>query len=215
MSTPSSDIAFTPSVKAIQTQKGSRTNYARMESHGGWQTKITPDLAGYLAGLDMFYLGTANIDGQPYIQYRGGSPGFLKVIDEQTLGFAEFDGNRQYITLGNLSENPKAFIFLMDYANRQRIKLWGRAEVIEGNDELNERFHDLNYPGRVERSILFYVEAWDVNCPQHIHRRLPASVVEPVIATLQKQISDLQNEIGKLNSEGSTISGPLAGRPSH
>ncbi len=215
MSTPSSDIAFTPSVKAIQTQKGSRTNYARMESHGGWQTKITPDLAGYLAGLDMFYLGTANIDGQPYIQYRGGSPRFLKVIDEQTLGFAEFDGNRQYITLGNLSENPKAFIFLMDYANRQRIKLWGRAEVIEGNDELNERFHDLNYPGRVERSILFYVEAWDVNCPQHIHRRLPASVVEPVIATLQKQISDLQNEIGKLNSEGSTICGPLAGRPSH
>lgn len=213
MSMPSSDIAFTPAVKAIQTQKGSRTDYARMESHGGWQTKITPDLAGYLAGLDMFYLGTANTDGQPYIQYRGGSPGFLKVIDQQTLGFAEFGGNRQYITLGNLTENPKAFIFLMDYANRQRIKLWGRAEVIEGNDELNERFHDLRYPGRVERTILFYVEAWDVNCPQHIHRRLPASVVEPVIAELQKKISELQGEIEKLNSQSlPTRSQPLSNR---
>ena len=134
MSTPSSDIAFTPAVKAIQAEKGSRASYARMESHGGWQTKITPDLTGFLEGLDMFYLGTVNGEGQPYIQYRGGPPGFLKVIDDQTLGFADFGGNRQYITLGNLSENPKAFIFLMDYVNRQRIKVWGRAEVIEGND---------------------------------------------------------------------------------
>lgn len=215
MTTPSSDIAFTPAVKAIQTQKGSRTNYARMESHGGWQTKITPDLATYLMGLDMFYLGTANTDGQPYIQYRGGPPGFLKVIDDQTLGFADFGGNRQFITLGNLSENPKAFLFLMDYVNRQRIKVWGRAEVIEGNAQLNELLHDREYAGRVERSILFHVEAWDVNCPQHIHRRVPASEVEPVIAALQKQISDLQNEIGKLNSESSVVSGLLAGRPAH
>ena len=126
MSIPSSDIAFTPAVKTIQAQKGSRASYAPMESHGGWQTKITPDLASYLEGLDMFYLGTANSDGQPYIQYRGGPPGFLKVVDDQTLGFADFGGNRQYITLGNLSENAKAFIFLMDYVNRQRIKVWGR-----------------------------------------------------------------------------------------
>ncbi len=191
MSKPSSDIAFTPAVKAIQIEKGSRANYARMESHGGWQNKITPDLANYLAGLDMFYLGTASSAGQPYIQYRGGPAGFLKVIDDSTLGFADFSGNRQYITLGNLSENPQAFLFLMDYESRQRIKVWGRAEVVEGNAELNERLQDLEYAGRVERSILFHVDAWDVNCPQHIHRRLLASQVEPVIAALQSQNKDM------------------------
>jgi uncharacterized protein len=120
-----SDIAFTPAVKAVQTAKGSRASYAKVERRG-WQTHVTPDLAEFLAGLDMFYLGTANAEGQPYIQHRGGSPGFLKVLDDKTLAFADFGGSRQYITLGKLSENPKAFIFLMDYANQQRVKLWGR-----------------------------------------------------------------------------------------
>ncbi len=153
MTRPSSDIAFTPAVKAIQSQKGSRASYARMEQRGGWQTGVTEDLAGFVAGLDMFYLGTANKEGQPYIQYRGGPVGFLKVVDEHTLGFADFGGNRQYITLGNLSENPKAFLFLMDYVNQQRIKLWGQAEVVEGNAELNERLSDASYSAKVERSI--------------------------------------------------------------
>ncbi len=201
MSTPSSNIAFSPAVKAIQTSKGSRSSYARMESHGGWQTKITSDLASFLEQLDMFYLGTANAEGQPYIQYRGGPSGFLNAIDEQTLGFADFGGNRQYITLGNLSENPKAFIFLMDYVNRQRIKLWGRAEVIEGDEELNSRLRDPQYAGKVERAVLFHVEAWDANCPQHIHRRLPADVVESTITALKKKISDLQSEVARLRSE--------------
>ena len=125
----SSDIAFTPSVKAIQTAKGSRYNYERMELGGGWETAVTPDLESFLADLDMFYLGTANAEGQPYIQYRGGSPGFLKVVDKKTLGFADFGGNRQYITLGNVSENPKAFIFLMDYARSRRVKLWGTLRI--------------------------------------------------------------------------------------
>ncbi len=123
-----SDIAFTPSVKSIQERNGSRKGYAMMEKGSGWETTVTPDLADFLADLDMFYLGTANAQGQPYIQYRGGPPGFLKVIDEQTLGFADFGGNRQYITLGNLAENPKAFIFLMDYARSSRIKLWGNRQ---------------------------------------------------------------------------------------
>ncbi len=162
MTRPSSDIAFTPAVKAIQSEKGSRASYARMEARGSWQTVVTEDLAGFLASLDMFYLGTANREGQPYIQYRGGPVGFLKVVDEHTLGFADFGGNRQYITLGNLSENPKAFLFLMDYVNQQRIKLWGHAEVIEGNTELNDRLSDPSYSGKVERSILFRIEAWDV-----------------------------------------------------
>ena len=128
-----SDVAFTPAVKAIQTEKGSRASYAKVEQGRGWQTAVTLELTAFLAGLDMFYLGTANAEGQPYIQYRGGAPGFLKVIDEKTLGFADFGGNRQYITLGNLTDNPKAFIFLMDYAKSRRIKLWGTARVLEFN----------------------------------------------------------------------------------
>ncbi len=201
MSTSSSDIAFTPAVKAIQAQKGSRSSYARMESHGGWQTKVSPDLAGFLAGLDMFYLGTVNGEGQPYIQYRGGPPGFLKVIDDQTLGFADFGGNRQYITLGNLADNPKAFIFLMDYVNRQRIKIWGRAEVIEDNAELNERLHDPDYVGKVERSILFHVEAWDANCPQHIHKRYPHSQIAPIIEGLQTRVAELEAKLARYESD--------------
>ena len=195
---PSSDIAFTPTVKAIQAAKGSRQSYARMESRGGWQTTVTPELASFIAELDMFYLGTANSAGQPYIQYRGGPKGFLKVVDNRTLGFADFGGNRQYISVGNLSENSKAFLFLMDYANQQRIKVWGTAEVIEGDAYLLERLHDHTYDGKVERAILFRIEAWDVNCSQHIHRRFPEAVVEPVIASLESQIAELQREIARL-----------------
>lgn len=195
---PSSDIAFTPTVKAIQAAKGSRQSYARMESRGGWQTTVTPELASFIAELDMFYLGTANSAGQPYIQYRGGPKGFLKVVDNRTLGFADFGGNRQYISVGNLSENSKAFLFLMDYANQQRIKVWGTAEVIEGDKTLLKPLRDDTYDGKVERAILFRIEAWDVNCSQHIHRRFPEAVVEPVIASLESQIAELQREIARL-----------------
>ena len=194
----SSDIAFTAAVKAIQSAKGSRQSYARMESRGGWQSLVTTELAGFIAELDMFYLGTANSTGQPYIQYRGGKKGFLKVVDDRTLGFADFGGNRQYISIGNLSENSKAFLFLMDYANQQRIKVWGTAEVVEGDADLLEKLRDDTYDGKVERAILFRIEAWDVNCSQHIHRRFPEALVEPVIASLESQIAELQNEIARL-----------------
>lgn len=196
-----SDVAFTPAVKAIQQQKGSRASYARMERSGGWETTATPELAEFLATLDMFYLGTANAQGQPYIQYRGGPLGFLKVVDEQTLGFADFGGNRQYVTLGNLSENPQAFIFLMDYANSQRIKLWGRARVVEGDAALEERLRDAAYPGRVERAILFTIEAWDVNCSQHIHPRFSQLQIAPVIKQLQERIAELEAEVERLRRE--------------
>ncbi len=202
MRSTSSDVAFTPAVKAIQERTGSRAGYARMERSGGWQTTVTPDLAEFLAGLDMFYLGTASAEGQPYIQYRGGSPGFLKVIDEGTLGFADFGGNRQYITLGNLSENPRAFVFLMDYVNRQRIKLWGRARVVEDDPALLERLADPSYPGKVERAIVFEIEAWDVNCPQHIHRRFPEGEVAPVIERLQARVRELEERLKALESAG-------------
>ena len=202
-----SDVAFTPSVKAIQELKGSRRKYARMEESRGWQTTVTPELADFLADLDMFYLGTASAAGQPYIQYRGGSPGFLKVIDEHTLGFADFGGNRQYVTLGNLSENPRAFIFLMDYANSQRVKLWGTARVAEDDPALIERLRDPSYPGQAERAILFTLEAWDVNCHQHIHKRFSQRQVAPVIEKLQQRVQDLETELAefrKANDEATS-----------
>lgn len=199
-----SDIAFTPAVKVLQKNKGSRASYARMEHGEGWQATVTPELAGFVAGLDMFYLGTANAEGQPYIQYRGGSRGFLKVLDEHTLGFADFGGNQQYITLGNLSENSKAFLFLMDYANRQRIKLWGTARVVEDDPTLLAQLRDPKYPGKVERAILFAVEAWDSNCPQHIHPRYSRQQIEPVLEELQQRITALEAEIERLKSKPST-----------
>jgi predicted pyridoxine 5'-phosphate oxidase superfamily flavin-nucleotide-binding protein len=196
----SSDIAFTPAVKGIQTAKGSRSSYARMEAAGSWKTTVTPELEAFLADLDMFYLGTTNAQGQPYIQYRGGSPGFLRTVDERTLGFADFGGNRQYITLGNLSENPKAFIFLMDYARSRRIKLWGKARVVENDPALLEKLRDPAYPGKVERAILFEMEAWDVNCPQHIHKRFSQKQVGPVIEQLQAKIAELEAQLRALEA---------------
>lgn len=193
-----SDIAFTPSVKEIQASKGSRAGYARMEQGRGWNTTVTSELKAFLSELDMFYLGTASAEGQPYIQYRGGSPGFLRVVDERTLGFADFGGNRQYITLGNLSENPRAFIFLMDYARGRRVKIWGTARVVEDDPALIEQLRDPMYPGSVERVILFEIEAWDVNCPQHIHRRFPQKEIAPVIEQLQARIAELQAEARRL-----------------
>ena len=171
MKTPVSDIAFTPAVKAIQARLGSRRIYAGMESRGGWAETITDDLAGFIAERDSFYLGTASADGRPYIQHRGGPRGFLKVIDHNTLGFADYRGNRQYISIGNLSENDRVFVFLMDYPNRQRIKIWGRAEVVENDADLLARLADPDYAAEPERAFLIHVEAWDANCPQHIAPR--------------------------------------------
>ena len=196
-----SDVAFTPAVKGIQQAKGSRASYARVEQGRGWQTQVTPELTEFLAGLDMFYLGTANAEGQPYIQYRGGSPGFLKVLDEKTLAFADFGGNRQYITLGNLSENPKAFLFLMDYANSRRVKLWGTARVVEDDAHLLDQLRDRDYPGKVERAIVFSIDAWDINCPQHIHRRFSQRQIAPVIEQLQGRVAELEKQLREATKE--------------
>lgn len=195
-----SDVAFTAAVKAVQSQKGSRFGYAHMERGEGWQTTVTPELAEYLAELDMFYLATASAGGQPYVQYRGGPPGLLKVLDEHTLAFADFGGNRQYLTIGNLSENPRAFLFLMDYANRRRVKVWGAAKVVEGDTALEDRLRDSAYPGKVERVILFTVEAWDANCQQHIHPRFSQRQIAPVIEQLETRISELESEVERLKS---------------
>ncbi len=173
----SSDVAFTASVKAVQTRKGSRQTYSRLEDRGGWQTRITPDLAEFIAAQTSAFLATVNAEGQPYIQHRGGPPGFLHVLDDKTIAFADFAGNRQYITQGNLADNPKAHLFLIDYAHRKRVKIWGEARVVEGDGDLTARLMPEGYRARPEQVILFTVSAWDANCPQHIPQRFEAADV--------------------------------------
>ena len=158
---------------------------------------LSPTFREFLSGLDMFYFGTASAEGQPYIQYRGGPPGFLKVVDAKTLGFADFAGNRQYVSIGNLTENPRAFLFLMDYVHAQRVKIWGRAGVVEGDPALTERLSIPGYPGVPERAVLFEIEAWDINCTQHIHRRYPASLVASTLDKLQREVLDLRSRLAR------------------
>jgi len=204
MTRPSSDVAFTPTVKAIQAERGSRAGYAKMEGKGGWRTAISADLAGFLAEVRSFYLATTNAEGQPYVQHRGGPPGFLRVIDQHTLGFADYKGNRQYITTGNLADNPRAFIFIMDYAQRRRIKLWGRARVVTGDPALLARLWPEGYDARPEQIILFEVEAWDTNCPQHIPQMFHAEDVGHTIQQFQARIRELEAEVAALKAAAAT-----------
>lgn len=200
MTNPASDIAFTPAVKAAQEARGSRHIYKRMEEGRGWRRLVDERLAAFIGERDSFYLATANAEGQPYIQHRGGPKGFLKILDEKTLAFADYSGNRQYISLGNLSENPKAYIFLMDYAHRQRIKLWGTAKVVEGDEALIEQVMDKDYGAIPERVILFTIEAWDINCPQHIPQRFSLEELAPVIGKLKARVSELEAELTALKT---------------
>ena len=199
--TCSSDVAFSPSVKAVQTRKGSRRLFQRMEEKGGWRTAITADLAQFIAAQTSVFLATASAEGQPYIQHRGGPPGFLHVVDEKTIAFADFAGNRQYITLGNLTENPKAHLFLIDYAHRRRIKLWGTARVVEGDDALLAKLMPESYKARPEQVILFTVAAWDVNCPQHIPQRFDAADVAAALGERDQRIAALEAEIKALREQ--------------
>ncbi len=199
---PASDIAFTPSVKALQTRKGSRHAYARMEQGGGWQSVITPDLQDEIEAQISVMLATANAEGQPYVQHRGGPAGFLHVLDEHTIAFADFTGNRQYITQGNLAENPRAFLFLMDYTHQRRIKIWGRARVVEGDAELMTRLMPAGYAARPEQVILFDVEAWDVNCPKHIPQRFEAADVRAAIQQRDDRIAALEAQLKALKAAG-------------
>jgi len=199
----SSDVAFTPTVKAIQTRKGSRAGYERMERKGAWERSISADLKAEIEAQTSVFLGTANAHGQPYIQHRGGPPGFLRVLDERTIGFADFTGNRQYITQGNLEENPRAHLFLIDYAHRRRIKIWGTARVVEGDDALVRRLMPPDYRARPEQVLLFTVTAWDVNCPQHIPQRFEAADVAAALESRDRRIAALEAEV-KCLRQGST-----------
>jgi predicted pyridoxine 5'-phosphate oxidase superfamily flavin-nucleotide-binding protein len=197
MPIPSSDVAFTPSVKAVQERKGSRRGYSRMEERGGWQATVTPDLAAFLAGRDSAYLATASKAGQPYVQHRGGPKGFIRVLDDKTLAFADYAGNRQYITAGNLMENDRAQLFLMDYAHRRRIKIWGRAKVVEDAETI-AKLMPQGYAARPEQAILFTIEVWDSNCHQHIPQKFDAADVAATLAKLQARISELESENASL-----------------
>lgn len=205
--TYASDVAFSPAVKSIQARKGSREQYAHQEQRG-WRTEIDENLAAFLSETTSFYLATASADGQPYIQHRGGPKGFLKVLDKHTLAFADFAGNRQYITQGNLSENAKAYIFVMDYAHRRRVKIWGEGRVVEDDAALTQSLMPKGYRARGEQVILFTVAAWDTNCPQHIPQKFDAADVAAVLAARDARIAELEAEVAALKERQAAHSDP-------
>ncbi|EKS34176.1 MULTISPECIES: pyridoxamine 5'-phosphate oxidase family protein [Afipia] len=200
----SSDVAFTPAVKAIQARKGSRGGYAHMEDGGGFRTEIDEALAAFIGEQTSFFLATANAEGQPYIQHRGGPAGFIRILDKTTLAFADFRGNRQYITQGNLSENPKAYIFLIDYVNRRRIKIWGEARVVEDDPALIATLMPKDYKAKPEQAILFKITAWDSNCPQHIPMKFDAADVAAAIAERDARIAELEAEVARLKQKSAS-----------
>ena len=192
------DVMFSPSVKAEQARLGSRAMFEDRE----WKTEITDDLRQFLAVIDTFFFATASADGRPYIQHRGGPPGFLKAIGTHTLAFADFAGNRQYITLGHLKENDRAHIYVLHFATQQRVKLWGRARVVENDLELMERLVDPAYKARPQRAVVFTLEAWDINCTQHIVPRYTEAEIAPGINKLVARIKELEEEVERLKAGG-------------
>src|ERR1700690_1020132 len=201
----SSDVAFTPAVKVVQTRKGSRCLYAGVEQNGGWRTEIDADLTAFLAEQNSMFLATASVAGQPYIQHRGGPKGFVKILDKNTLAFTDFSGNRQYITQGNLSENPKAHIFVMDYAHRRRVKIWGEARVVDDDPALTRSLMPQGYKARPEQVILFKIEAWDTNCPQHIPQKFDAADVAQALALRDGRIAELEAELAALKGGATSV----------
>ena len=191
------DVLFSEAVKAEQARLGSRKQFEDRE----WATEITDNLRQFLDAVDTFFLATASADGRPYVQHRGGPPGFLKPIGTHTLAFADFAGNRQYITLGNLKENDRAHIFIPHFATQQRLKLWGRARVVEGDVELMERLSDPTYKAKPQRAIVFTLEAWDVNCRQHITARYSEAEMAPAVNKLIARIKELEEEVARLKGE--------------
>jgi uncharacterized protein len=197
--TNNSELVFTPASRRAQAERGSARAYDRKVA-SGFPDRVTPELAGFVATLDTAFLGTTSAAGAPYIQHRGGPKGFIKVIDEHTLGFADYAGNRQYITISNLAENDRAFLFLLDFAGRQRIKVWGRARAVEDDPALLARLSDAGYRARPERAILFTVEAWDVNCSQHITARFSEGEVAEATIALRERIAALEAENARLRA---------------
>ena len=195
-----SAIVFPPAVRRAQAEHGTARAYdAKIEA--GFPDSVTPELAAFIAEQDTAFLGTASADGAPYIQHRGGPKGFLKVLDKQTLAFTDYAGNRQYITQGNLSENSKAYLFVMDYAHRRRVKIWGEARVVEDDEALTTSLMPKGYRARPEQVILFKIAAWDTNCPQHIPQKFDAADVAAVLAAKDQKIAELEAEVAALKGQ--------------
>jgi len=203
MKRPSSDVAFSPAVKAVQRERGSRAAYGRMEAGGGFETEVDDQLRGFLREVDTGFLATASADGQPYIQHRGGPRGFIRALDEHTLGFVDFAGNRQYVSTGNLAENDRVCLFLIDYVHRRRVKVWGTAKIVAATDELLAKLLPADYRARPEQVVLITVSAWDVNCPQHIPQKLDAGEVAAAVEKLQARIQELEHENRRLKEQQS------------
>ena len=196
------DITFTPGVKAAQEHYGSRRRFEKMQSAGAHNAILTGAEIDFIEQRDGFYLATVGEQDQPYIQFRGGRRGFLKVLDEKTLGFADFRGNLQYISVGNLRANRKVALFLMDYANRQRLKILAEAEVKDAREapELIEKLRDESYEAKIERAVILHVKAFDWNCPQHITPRYTIEEVKAMIQPLNEYVQKLEAEIEKLKA---------------
>jgi len=190
-----SDIAFSEAVKKRQEEMESRSVYQKMAERRDWQRKITNQLQSFIAERDSFYIASTNGEGQPYIQHRGGPKGFLKVLDEQHLAFADYSGNQQYISVGNFDENNKVHLFLMDYPNRARMKIWGETSVMSKDDPLLAKVEDQHYGAGIERIIKIKVTAWNGNCPQHILPRFTLEEIEPHIEVLKKRIQELEKQV--------------------
>ena len=199
--------------RRAQAERGSAHAYEKRIA-AGFPDRVTPELAAVIAELDTAFLATVSAGGAPYIQHRGGPKGFIKVLDEKTLAFADYAGNRQYITLSNLAENDRAYLFLLDFARRRRIKLWGRARMVEDDPALLARLVDRGYRGRPERAILFTVEAWDVNCSQHITARFTEAEIEEATAALRDRIAALEAENARLRA-GASLAAPLEDANAH
>ncbi|HWA49837.1 MAG TPA: pyridoxamine 5'-phosphate oxidase family protein [Dongiaceae bacterium] len=193
------DYAFSPTVRAIQAERGSRAGYAKREASHDLGNELVPDVAEFIRRANSAYLGTVSTDGQPYIQHRGGPAGFLKIVDDRTIGFADYVGNRQFITTGNLKDNPKAFLFIMDYAHRRRLKIWGEARTTTDPAEI-AKLVDEDYDVRIEQAILFRVNAWDRNCPQHIPQMFPADAVAAALGELEERNKALEAELKELKA---------------
>lgn len=191
-------IAFSDAVRRMQTRLGSRRIYEAAE----WPIDITKDLEAFISAQRSAFLATASAGGLPYVQHRGGPPGFLRLLDSRTIGMADFRGNRQYITLGNLSENDRVLLFLIDYAHRQRVKIWGRAKVVENDMTLLAALTPAG--GRADRALVIHVDAWDANCPQHIPMRLEADEVSQRLAQRDARIADLEREVAVLTQQLAT-----------
>ena len=194
---PRSDVAFTPSVKTIQSARGSRRGYEHRAGINDWEADISEGLQAFIESTTTAFLATATAEGQPYVQHRGGPPGFLRVLDKNTVGFVDFSGNRQFITTGNLAENDKVHLFLVDYFHRQRVKIWGRAKVVKGDADLVSRLMPKGYRARAEQVILLTVTAWDVNCPQHIPQMMEVSVIREAIEMRDERIRQLEAQLAE------------------